>query len=356
MNHSVIFSVKRIYHKKPAYVLNSIQNQKRVKGTVIYMKKDLHDNFHNRIDGGNIIKYTSPLDYSSLMNTLQMFSERYPFISISYMGTSVLGRGIPMVTLGEGGRNRRSVLYVGAHHGMEWITSVVLLRFINEYCEAFKSGDRICRVNIKRLFNSRTIYVIPQLNVDGVNIQINGAGDSLMKDRLLSMNGSDNFTKWQANARGVDLNHNYDAGFFEYKKLEVEAGIDGGCATRYSGCSPESEPEIASMCSFLRYCNEISMILTLHSQGEEIYYSSGNIVPPRAASLGRLMSRMTGYTLSKPDGMAAYGGLTDWYIREIKKPSFTIECGKGENPLPLEDYHGIYENLRELLFTAPILA
>ena len=31
---------------------------------------------------------------------------------------------------------------------------------------------------------------------------------------------SDDFSHWQANARGVDLNHNYDSGFYEYKKIE----------------------------------------------------------------------------------------------------------------------------------------
>ena len=52
------------------------------------------------------------------------------------------------------------------------------------------------------------------------------------------------FTHWQANARGVDLNHNYDAGFLEYKQIEAEQGILGGGPTRYSGECPESEPEV----------------------------------------------------------------------------------------------------------------
>lgn len=307
------------------------------------------------LSGGKpIIDYTSPMDYKNLMNTLQYFSDRYPFISITYMGTSILGRGIPMVSIGEGKREK-SILYVGCHHGMEWITTIILLRFINEFCESLQSLRKMYSVNLQHLFRSRTIHIIPQLNVDGADIQINGPGECILKDRLIAMNNGEDFSHWQANARGVDLNHNYDAGFYEYKKLEAEEGILGGCPTRFSGEAPESEPEVASLCSLLKFNENISMVLTLHSQGEEIYYSSGGITTPRSFTIAKLMSKMCGYKLSEADGLAAYGGLTDWYIREIGKPSFTLECGKGENPLPLNMYFEIYASLRELLFTTPIL-
>ena len=318
--------------------------------------KDPTQNYVNFTDGRKaILEYDSPLDYKALMNTLQCFSDRYPFIGITYMGTSILGKGIPMVTLGKHSGRCKGVLYVGCHHGMEWLTSILLLRFINDYCEALKHGCRMFNVNMQKLFSSRTIHVIPQLNVDGADIQINGVDGCILKDRLISMNGSEDFTHWQANARGVDLNHNYDAGFYEYKKLEAELGINGGCATRFSGESPESEPEVASLTSLLRYSDEIGMVMTLHTQGEEIYWSSGDICPPRSYGTARLISSMTGYRMSKPEGTACYGGLTDWYIRKIHRPSFTIECGKGVNPLPLEDYNEIYDRLKEALFSLPIL-
>ena len=64
---------------------------------------------------------------------------------------------------------------------------------------------------------------------------------------------------------------------------------------------------------------------------------------------------MTGYKPSHTDGTASYGGLTDWYINEYGKPSFTLECGKGENPLPISQILPIYTRLREVLFTFPIL-
>ena len=115
----------------------------------------------------------SPMDYRHLMNELQMLSDRYPFLAVTYMGTSTLGRGIPMVSLGGERGKCKSVLYVGAHHGMEHITSSLLVRFIGDYCETVKHVGRIYGVSTDRLFKSRTVHVIPQLNVDGVNIQLN---------------------------------------------------------------------------------------------------------------------------------------------------------------------------------------
>lgn len=303
-----------------------------------------------------MLDYNEPLDRIRMMEYLEIFAQRYDFFNVSYLGTSLLGKGIPMIKLGDENAER-AVLYVGAHHGMEWITSVVLLRFINEYCECYKHNRRMYNLNMQYLYKSRLICIVPMLNVDGVDMQINGISEgNPIRDRVIRMNNSSlDFSKWQANARGVDLNHNYDAGFAEYKRLEAEAEITGGAPTRFSGEHPESEPEVGALCNYLRFNSNIKMILTLHSQGEEIYYTSGEYMSPRSRSIGRLISKMSGYTLASPEGLAAYGGLTDWYIKEFNRPSFTIECGKGTNPLPLDDYFKIYSTLRETLFTAPIL-
>ena len=299
-----------------------------------------------------ILEYKKSLDYDLMMNYVDHFSERYSFMSITSLGQSLMGRSIPMITLGEG---EKSVLYVGTHHGMEWITSVILLRFINEYCELYKSKGRMYNCTADYVFSTRTLYIIPMLNPDGVDYHINGVRENnILYDRLLRMNGgSMDFSSWQANGRGVDLNHNYNAGFVEYKKTERELGLFGGAPTRYSGTSPESEPEVGALCNFLRFNDKISAVLTLHSQGEEIYYSSMGKVCTRSLALAKAFSSMSGYALSVPEGSAAYGGLLDWCICEMDIPAFTFECGKGKNPLPIEDEFKIYTDMREVLFKAP---
>ena len=89
------------------------------------------------------------------------------------------------------------------------------------------------------------------------------------------------------------------------------------------------------------------LILTLHTQGEEIYYRSGGKTLPGTYAAARKISSLCGYRLSEAEGLASYGGLTDWCIRSLGIPALTLECGKGVNPLPLSGFFPIYARLRE---------
>ena len=42
-------------------------------------------------------------------------------------------------------------------------------------------------------------------------------------------------------------------------------------------------------------------------------------------------------------------GFEDWFILEYDKPGYTIECGLGENPLPISEFDEIYPAVRALL-------
>ncbi len=295
-----------------------------------------------------------PFDHDTLMECVETLCEKYPALSFQYLGNSILGRGIPILSVGSG---RRAVLYVGAHHGMEWITSLLLTRFVGDLCESLGSGASPYRLSLDLLLQTYRLYIVPMLNPDGVEYQIHGiTPENPIYDRVMEMNqGRDDFKTWQANARGVDLNHNYDAGFFEYKALESQNGIDGGCSTRFSGENPESEPETASLCNFIRFHEELVGVMTLHTQGEEIFWKSGGIALKRSVGAARRLAVLTGYRLSEADGLASYGGLTDWCVQEMGLPSFTLECGRGVNPLPVSDCQNIYPRLRQALFRFPTL-
>lgn len=298
--------------------------------------------------------HSAPMDYEQLESRLSVLSKTFSCLSVGSLGHSILGRSIPLLTVGHG---KKSILYVGAHHGMEWITSVLLCRFVYEFCEAVQSCRTVYRISPLEICRQYTLHIIPMLNPDGVDYQIHGPDPAHpLYPRLLSMNGnSPDFSHWQANARGVDLNHNYNAGFLEYKEYEKENGIPCGAPTKYSGTSPESEPETAALCNFVRFLSGLEIILTLHTQGEEIYYESAGQIPKHSMGILRHIAHLTGYTPSRPEGSAAYGGMTDWCIQSLGIPSFTLECGKGNNPLPLSDAPAIYGRLRELFFTLPTM-
>ncbi len=144
-----------------------------------------------------LLDFVRPPDSEILMKYLEVFADRYNFLSLEYLGTSILGKRIPIVKLGDD-RAERQIMYIGAHHGMEWITSIILLRFINEYCENLRSDNRMFNINMKYLYKSRLLCIIPMLNPDGVDMQLHGISpDNPIKDRVISMNGgSENFSKF----------------------------------------------------------------------------------------------------------------------------------------------------------------
>ena len=291
-----------------------------------------------------------PFDHAALLAHVEELCRTYPKnVSFNYLGNSILGRGIPLLSVGHG---PRQLLYIGTHHGMEWITSCLLMHFLSDLCLQIADNRTPYGLPARFLTEICTIHVVPMLNPDGVEYQIHGVSDdNPIRERLITMNGGEDFSRWQANARGVDLNHNYDADFWEYRKLSAENGIVSGGPTRFAGEMPESEPEVASLCNFIRYNAPIAGVLTLHTQGEEIYI--GGSQNPRVERIAARLSRFCGYKISRPEGLASMSGLTDWCAKACKIPAFTIECGRGVNPLPLGSEAAIYHTLRQLFFRFP---
>ena len=259
-------------------------------------------------------------------------------IKKTLIGKSVLGREINAYTVGEGGRR---VIFFGAHHASESITCNLLFAFIHKFATGIREGfARECA-----LFERFSFLIVPCLNPDGVEIAMHGCGDSPLSKRIFKML-EDTQRPWQANARGVDLNHNYDFGFYKYKQYEREMGIFSG-ASLYSGEYPESEPESRAAARLVRASSPIG-ILSFHSQGEEIIHTDDE----RLTRIASRLERYSGYKDTPPTGSASYGGLSD-YTSSLGIPSFTVEVGKGENPLPITDLPDILGRLYTMTLLFP---
>ena len=278
-----------------------------------------------------------PLDYRLMMTYINDMSERYPFISVTYLGESILGRGIPMITLGVGDKN---VMYIGAHGGCEWITSVLLLRFINEYAELYSAKRSIFSYDLEYLFASRSICVVPMLNPDGVDYSINGvADDNPLYERVSKMNGGGtDYSNWNANSRGVMLARNYNYGFTERKQYELEAGISEGAPFGFSGNMPCSEPEVASLCNYLRFSGNISSVLSLYGSGGNIGYSK---LLRGAERMAQTLERACGYKLREEEGE----GFCDWCATALHIPAFELFCGSDRTPRIYSDSFKIYTEI-----------
>jgi len=265
-------------------------------------------------------------DLRQLENDLKRIVEKCPFITYEVIGKSVEGKNIYAIKLGNG---PRQISYNGSHHGSEWITSKLLMRYIDDWCDAYRLGTRLSGYDIRSLARDFTIYVVPMVNPDGVEI-------------------AKTIETWQANANGVDINHNYDAGWEIYRELAEESGYGSPGPTRYPGPFPESEPETQAMVEFTRG-KDFEYVIALHSQGEVIYWRYADFNPPDARRIAEAISESTGYALDETTGLSSYSGYKDWFIKEFNRPGFTVEVGLGENPLPLSQFDGIYDDILEML-------
>lgn len=289
--------------------------------------------------------------YDVMMRDMKKLLAVYPFLHFVSLGTTVLGRNIPAFLWGSG---EKKIFVNGAHHGMEWITSLLLMKMLETCCHHYTNQTSIGDVNFSELFSRVTLAVCPMVNPDGVSIAINGLSETLppiTKTRLKAYNGeSTNFSKWQANLNGVDLNHNYDAAFYKGVFMQHKLGIYSPGPTRYSGNEPESEPESRAVADFTR-CFKPDIVVAYHTQGEVIYYDFESKATDKARHMAQVISEISGYQLDQTEGMASYSGYKDWVIDTFGIPAFTIEAGLGENPLPLSQIDKIYEdNLPVLLY------
>lgn len=302
----------------------------------------------------SMMDYKKSLDYALMMRYIEVFSKRYSFIGITNLGRSLMGREIPVITLGKG---KPSFLYVGAHGGGEWLTSIILLKFINEYCELYKNKSRIYNTTLDYLYTNKTIYVVPMLNPDGVDYRINGVTEeNILYDRLLKMNRqSGDFSSWQANGRGVELALNYNCDFKERKKIEAENEIFDGSSSGYGGTSPESEPEVGALCNFLRFNDSIKGVMSLYRGDEEIRYSKGELITKRSLSVARSMSRMSGYALCDSEKSKTVANLLGWCISELDIPSFEVSFAEEKNNFNQDLLFKGYAELREILFAFPLM-
>ena len=278
---------------------------------------------------------------------LEYFEANFKTEEALIIGKSMLGEEIIAYKIGRG---KRHILCVGAHHAAEYITSSVLYDFILFLLEKAARGASYNEIDIRFLLQKFTFWVMPCLNPDGVDLNILGISDSPLRFRQLRMNdGSLDFSSWQANARGVDLNHNYSYRFYEYKRdFEAAENIQPG-KTKYSGEYPESEPESSALAGFVRALAP-SLVLSLHTQGEEIYSISET---RRARRIASAAAKITGYKLREPSGSAGYGGFCDYTGAALGIPSVTIELGRGKNPLPFSDLPSLILKSRKLLVALP---
>lgn len=288
----------------------------------------------NRITS-RIVQGEQKYSYEHLINDLNRLEKIYPFIRISSIGNSVLGKDIPEILIGKG--NKR-VHMNGSFHANEWITTPIIMTFLNDYLLAVTNQICIRGVEIQCLYEQSTMSIVPMVNPDGVNLVLNGPPfeEHLCSDILLLNEGKTDFSGWKANIRGVDLNDQFPAGWEIEKNRRTP--IPG--PRDYPGEKPLSEPESMAMAE-LTIMSNFSRVIAFHTQCKEIYWGFENLEPKESEKIANEFARVSGYTPVR--NLDSYAGYKDWFIQDFRRPGFTIELGEGTNPLPLSQFKEIYE-------------
>ena len=294
-----------------------------------------------------------PVDYGVVRSLCTALRGRYAQLRPACIGRSVLGRELPALVLSTGGSDQR-VLMAAAFHGQEWLTSLCALRLCEELCQAVQVDLTLCDIPVTRALRGRQIWFVPMVNPDGVEIARYGSAAAEAYAASAAAGGADIPGLWQANARGVDINSNFNAGWTEMQALAQKNGKNFPCARKYGGPSPESEPETRALTDLCRGQN-FRHVVALHSQGEEIYWQYGEHTPPQSRMMARVLSSVSGYRVAQPSAASAHGGFKDWFIDCYHRPGFTIELGRGRNPLPVGEFEDVYGKAREMLALSVLL-
>ncbi|MCL2030607.1 MAG: M14 family metallopeptidase [Oscillospiraceae bacterium] len=286
------------------------------------------------------IRFTSHL----LAFCVEGLAARYPFIRVSGIGSSVLGKTLHTLAIGEG---RNEVLYNASHHANEWITTPVLMRFAELYA-ASRAGLDLTMLSpvAAEMYAKTTIYLVPMVNPDGVDLVTGAiAPGSAVYETARAMN----YLRlpfpsgWKANIRGVDLNVNYPATWETAREIKFAQGYVLPGPRDFVGERPLSEPESQAMAAFTR-SRDFSLTLSYHTQGEVIYWRYLNFLPPRSEEIVRLLSRVSGYAYEDTPFASGHAGYKDWFIQEYNRPGYTIECGLGISPLPVSQFGRIFRD------------
>ncbi len=257
---------------------------------------------------------------ASLEIDLRELAEAHPEVAeLHRIGTSVEGRPIWALRLGERRNSSTKVAVLGCHHAREWVSVEV------PYLLAADLLANSSRDPVRQWLADGEIWVAPMVNPDGHEFT---RTDTRLwrKNRRRNPDGS----------IGVDPNRNYG---YMWGTLDVNTSSQVPSDDTYVGPRAFSEPETRAVRNLVAG-QLFAGVLTYHSYSQLILYPWGYTADPIAdpadraelrqlgAELQRLIHDVHGRTYTAQQASRLYptaGDTVDWVYGEYDVPSFTVE-------------------------------
>ena len=257
---------------------------------------------------------------ATLEQDLQRLAEEHPEIAeLHRIGSSVEGRPLWALRIGERREGVPSVAFLGCHHAREWI-SVEIPYLLAEHLLDNSSADPV-----QRWLQQGEVWVVPMVNPDGHE-------HTRTQDRLWRKNRRRN----PGGSIGVDPNRNYG---YMWGTLDISTSSHVPSDETYVGPRAFSEPEVRAVRDLVAR-RLFDGVLSYHSYSQLILFPWGYTSEPirdeadlarmrgLAETMERLIRGVHGETYTAQQASQLYptaGDTTDWTYGEFDVPSFTVE-------------------------------
>lgn len=262
-------------------------------------------------------------DYSELRAALDSLQQKNAsLVRLQPIGKSWEGRDIVAIhintsqsDLNRAQSSKPGIVFMGAHHAREHLSSEVP-RMLAEYLIANQRNQKIAT-----LLSTRDIWIIPMVNPDGAEFDIDG-GSYHMWRKNRRENGEKERT-W-----GVDLNRNYGFQWGTGGSSKIPS------SDTYMGPEPFSEPETQAIRDFVNDHVNLKVLLSYHTYSELILYPWGHKNDPISVTrdlqtfetMARTMAKWNHYKPEQASDLyIASGDTTDWAYGTHGIFAFTFE-------------------------------
>lgn len=292
---------------------------------------------------GNIVSTTKQkYSYEDMEKDISQLQKKYSdYIHLNIIGTTVDNRNIYDVILGNPNAEK-CVVFQASIHAREYMTSQLVMEQIEYYLDNY--DKKYEKKSYQDIFDEVCVHVVAMSNPDGVTISqkgFQGIESKALRKKLKKMRGASNPTVWKANARGVDLNRQFDYRFKYVKKWKK------GSYALYGGKTPVSEKESEALVNLVNEVNP-KAVVNYHAMGNVIYckYGGSKKVQKKVYKLAGEIRSLTGYTYM---GIDRAPGFANWLVCKKGIPSCTVEIGKYTAPVPISQFKTVWKQNKNVM-------